>query len=87
MALALTNLAFTRFALTSLAVTRLAVMRLEVILLAETNLSPLTAGLPVAEDLVLEDFGAGLLLIKDFFAIAMIELLDLRLTILCYALS
>jgi hypothetical protein len=79
MALALTNFALTRFALTSLAVTRFAVMRFAVIRFAvmrfavirfaETILS-LATGLPAAEDFVLVDFGAGLLLIRDFFAIA-----------------
>jgi hypothetical protein len=64
MALALTNFALTRLALTSLAVIRLDVMRL-----AETILS-LATGLPAAEDFLLVDFGAGLLLIRDFFAMA-----------------
>ncbi|HEY5253579.1 MAG TPA: hypothetical protein VIJ53_02935 [Acidobacteriaceae bacterium] len=90
MAFALTSFAFTRFALTSLAVTRFAVMRLAVmrfavIRLAETILS-LATGLVAAEDFVLVDFGAGLLLIKDFFAMAMSDSLDLGLRILCYAL-
>jgi hypothetical protein len=35
---------------------------------------------------VLVDFGAGLLPIRDFFAIAMIDSLELRLRTLCYAL-
>jgi hypothetical protein len=57
-------------ALTSLAVTRFAVMRWAVIRFAETIL-PLATGLPVVEDFLLVDFGAGLLLIRDFFAMAM----------------
>jgi hypothetical protein len=90
MARALTNLALMRFALTSLAVTRFAVMRFAVmrfavIRFAETILS-LATGLPAAEDFVLVDFGAGLLPIRDFFAIAMIDSLELRLRTLCYAL-
>jgi hypothetical protein len=82
MALALTNFAFTRLALTSLAVTRFAVMRFvvmrfAVIRFAETIWS-LATGLPAAEDFVLVDLGAGLLLIRDFFAIAMADSLELR---------
>jgi hypothetical protein len=74
--LALTSLAVTRFA-----VMRLAVMRFAVIRLAETILS-LATGLPATEDFALVDFGAGLLLIRDFFAMAMSDSLDLRLRIL-----
>jgi hypothetical protein len=51
-------------------------MRFAVIRLAETILS-LAIGLVAAEDFVLVDFGAGLLLIKDFFAMAMSDSLDL----------
>jgi hypothetical protein len=75
MALALTNFALIRLALTSLAVIRFAVIRFAVIRLAvmrfaETILS-LETGLLAGEDFVLVDFGAGLLLIRDFLAIAM----------------
>jgi hypothetical protein len=63
MALALTNFALTRLALTNFAVTLFAVMRL-----ADTILS-LETGLD-AGALVLADFGAELLLIKDFLVIA-----------------
>ncbi|HZC44274.1 MAG TPA: hypothetical protein VE195_08870, partial [Acidobacteriaceae bacterium] len=81
MARALTSFAFMRFALTSLAVIRFAVMRLVVmrfvvIRLAETILS-LATGLPAGEEFVLVNFGAGLLLIRDFFAIAMTDSLGL----------
>jgi hypothetical protein len=86
MALALTSFAFTRLALTNLAVTaRFAVTRFAVMRVAESILFPET-GLPVAEDLVPVDFGAGLLLIRDFFAMAMLDSLELRLRFLCYAL-
>jgi hypothetical protein len=64
MALALTNFALTRLALTNFAVTLLAVIRL-----ADTILS-LETGLLDAGALVLADFGAELLLIKDFLVIA-----------------
>ncbi|MGC1872478.1 MAG: hypothetical protein WA700_16090 [Acidobacteriaceae bacterium] len=52
------------------AVTCFVVVRLAVICFAETIL-PVATELLAGEDFVLEDFGAGLLLIRDFFAMAM----------------